>query len=148
MKKRFLCLLIILIACSAAAAEVYKWTDANGVVHYSDTPGNNDVQIVELPNYPAVVSNVPAEQTSMPSTISAQSPTATPQEQQQAIAQQKQQEAYCEQAKANLGLLQETGRRVYTVSTDGQYHYFNDTERQAEIKKTQEQIKELCQPTK
>jgi hypothetical protein len=149
MKKRFLIILTVLIACGATAAEVYKWTDANGVVHYSDAPNNQAAKIVEIPTAPVTTTNTsPAEQpptaTSTPST--SLNTTSTAEEQKQAIAMQKQNEAYCEQAKANLSLLQETGRRVYTVTPKGEYIYFNDEQRATEVKKTQEQIKMFCQP--
>ena len=32
------CLACLLLAATAHAAEVYKWKDANGVTHYSETP--------------------------------------------------------------------------------------------------------------
>lgn len=149
MKKQVVILICGLMASSFTFAEVYKWTDANGVVHYSDTPNNQSAEIVELPQIAPVTTNTgPAQQppteTSTPAT--SLNTTSTAQEQKQAIAQQKQQQAYCEQAKANLSLLQETGRRVYTVTPKGEYVYFNDEQRAAEIKKTQDQIKMFCQP--
>ncbi|NNE61472.1 MAG: DUF4124 domain-containing protein, partial [Woeseia sp.] len=41
---------VVLFLCAAAAsAQVYKWTDADGVVHYSDqpTPGAEIIDIQE-----------------------------------------------------------------------------------------------------
>ncbi|MGC8120793.1 DUF4124 domain-containing protein [Marinobacter sp. VGCF2001] len=35
--KRALCLLFVVVA-SPAAAEIYRWTDASGSIHFSDTP--------------------------------------------------------------------------------------------------------------
>lgn len=34
----------------AAAADVYRWTDKDGKVHYSDTPPNPAVKPIDLPN--------------------------------------------------------------------------------------------------
>jgi hypothetical protein len=38
METRSILLLMALLASAAAIADVYKWTDADGVVHYSDQP--------------------------------------------------------------------------------------------------------------
>jgi glutaredoxin len=36
--RRMLPGLVLLLACCSASAQVYKWTDAQGTVHYTDTP--------------------------------------------------------------------------------------------------------------
>ncbi len=43
--------LLALLAASAAPAQVYRWVDADGVVHYSDTPqpGAEEMQLPESP---------------------------------------------------------------------------------------------------
>ncbi|MES2128545.1 MAG: DUF4124 domain-containing protein [Pseudomonadota bacterium] len=38
MKRHRLALLVLAVAALPAAAQMYKWTDANGKIHYSDTP--------------------------------------------------------------------------------------------------------------
>jgi hypothetical protein len=40
---------VMLFVCTVALATTYRWVDANGVVHYSDTPGPGAKQI-ELPS--------------------------------------------------------------------------------------------------
>lgn len=40
-----LCLLVL--ACSAAAASLYRWVDADGKVHYTDQPPPSDARTVE-----------------------------------------------------------------------------------------------------
>lgn len=48
MHKPFLILTVIILFFSASAmAEIYKWTDANGVVHFEDKPPQN---IAPLPH--------------------------------------------------------------------------------------------------
>lgn len=143
--------LIVFVTCVAVASEIYTWKDGNGVVHYSDVPNGQTSQTVTVTKPPPVVTGTPKvipSQTSLPSTgVGASAPVPTAEEQQQAIAAQKQTEQFCEQAKKNLATLQETGRRVYMVSPNGEYHYFNDQERQDEIKKTQDAIKLNCTKT-
>jgi len=54
--KKYL-LIILCVLASAAFAEVYKWTDANGRVHYGDNPkeGDNAEQVkLQINSYEAV----------------------------------------------------------------------------------------------
>jgi hypothetical protein len=37
------------LACATQAADVYRWVDKDGVVHYSDKPPTPDAQPVQLP---------------------------------------------------------------------------------------------------
>jgi hypothetical protein len=39
--------LVLMLACAAASADVYKWKDQNGVWHYGDKP-KHDAQQVEI----------------------------------------------------------------------------------------------------
>lgn len=47
--KRSLLLLLCLLYASAGHAEVYKWVDADGSVHYGDSPPSGTAKRVELP---------------------------------------------------------------------------------------------------
>lgn len=51
MKKSVVYISLLLI--SAAHANIYKWTDSNGIVHYSDTPQSGATQVVLPPSEPA-----------------------------------------------------------------------------------------------
>jgi hypothetical protein len=42
-------LALLLAAATTSAAEVYRWTDRNRVVHYSDSPPNPDARPARLP---------------------------------------------------------------------------------------------------
>lgn len=46
---RALLVLLMLVAPLAAAAEVYKWVDEKGVVHYTDQPPADDAKPAKLP---------------------------------------------------------------------------------------------------
>jgi hypothetical protein len=47
MKTTLLLLTLLCAAASANAEQVYKWTDAAGIVHYSDSPPPSDAQNVQ-----------------------------------------------------------------------------------------------------
>jgi glutaredoxin-like YruB-family protein len=38
LKKYLLVLIVVLLSCGVSWADIYKWEDENGVVHYTDTP--------------------------------------------------------------------------------------------------------------
>jgi hypothetical protein len=46
---RALVLFLGLFACAGAPAQVYKWTDEKGVVHYGDKPNSPNAKPVTLP---------------------------------------------------------------------------------------------------
>jgi len=53
-------LTVLLFLSSLAAAEVYRWVDEKGVVHYTDTPPAQDAE--EIHSYPELsLENSPAE---------------------------------------------------------------------------------------
>jgi hypothetical protein len=54
METRAIFVLLGLLACGAALAQAYKWTDEDGVVHYSDRPhpGAERVDLVESTRRP------------------------------------------------------------------------------------------------
>ncbi|MBY0544317.1 MAG: DUF4124 domain-containing protein [Gammaproteobacteria bacterium] len=145
MKKTLIIALLSLFTCIALADAVYRWTDANGVVHYSDSPSNQDAQVVNITKPTPVTSNVPQPQISSENSAPSSSSSApSAAETEQAAAAQKQTAAYCAQAKNNLSTLQVTGRRVYTVTPSGQYHYFSEQERQTQIQQIQQNMKLNC----
>lgn len=68
-----LALLMALLAFSASAQEVYKWTDDQGVVHFSDRkPADQSAQSLQLEAAPA---STPAAQAPVPGV--AEEPAAT-----------------------------------------------------------------------
>lgn len=46
---RLLSILLLLMFVLPVQAQVYRWVDANGVVHYTDTPPSKTAKPVELP---------------------------------------------------------------------------------------------------
>jgi glutaredoxin len=45
---KFGCLLFLLVAASPLQAGIYKWVDADGNIHYTDTPPENQQQSLEI----------------------------------------------------------------------------------------------------
>jgi glutaredoxin len=72
-------LLMALLAFSVAAQEVYKWTDDQGVVHFSDRkPADAPAHAVQLEAAPASTAAAAATPTSAPGAQDASAPTRKP----------------------------------------------------------------------
>lgn len=52
---------LVLLAALAAHADVYRWTDDKGVVHYTDKPPSKDAKPVELPQLQTYKPGAPVE---------------------------------------------------------------------------------------
>jgi hypothetical protein len=139
MPRPLLLLILAAIASSSAlAAEVYKWTDAAGVVHYSDTkpPDDAKAQLLTLTSTTTTESDAVAAE-----------PEPEPEEKPAdgALAGSPQRaELRCEQARSNLELLQSK----YTVGLDtgagGQAQVLDDAQRQRQIASAQTLIATYC----
>jgi hypothetical protein len=138
-------LILLTLACTAAGAadkqQVYKWTDASGVVHFTDTPPPRDT-----PNVQSVrmvgggTSTTPTEDaTKAAAPVATASATAsTP-----ANNQPPDEATLCKQSRANLELLQ--GKTpVGIAGTDGKASVLDDKARDAQIANAKLAIARFC----
>ena len=146
----FLLYLMFLFGPATAQAQIYTWTDSQDVVHYSDVPHPNKAgTLVILPLTPyrntssAQNTSVPLKNETTPKTLPSTSEKNTSSTQTMPV-NNPELALYCAQAAQNLTLLQQIDSRVHYVTPDGEYHYLNDSERSAEIKKTQQQLQTYC----
>lgn len=130
---------ILLLLTAHAQAQVYKWTDAQGRVHYSAQPPPG-AQASEIRIAPAPPSAQPAPAAADEvSDTAAESPPENHQDSsQQAIFRQN-----CEIARQNLAVLQDLSVRRF--SEDGEEAiYYSDEQRQAKIEEAQEMVATYC----
>ncbi len=145
MKRTILLLALCLAASTAAAAsgQVYKWTDAQGVVHYSDAPPPTNtqpnVQTVHVTggDRPHAVDGQPDAPADSPTP--APTTTASNQPAGGGDARSK----ACAQAKSNLELLQ-SKFPVSVAGADGKPQALDDKARQAQIADANSQIGLYC----
>ncbi len=154
--------LTCVVATGAAAAEIYKWTDADGRVHYSDAPPPNtrvEKVIIEQP-----IAIVPTAPVSPPSTPTAEQLADRDKEFRQRRAERVQAEqdnerreaaqreadrkGKCELAKRNLDQILTTRQRV-VVAADGSIKVsdeppLNRFHRPVAIGEQEELIKQYC----
>jgi hypothetical protein len=127
--------LIVLLAayCGSAAAEVYRWVDAKGGVHYSDRPDSDQAQPVGIYSRPTNREAV------------AQRTSSEREQRAQVAAQEQEQEAteavsnavnrdvsavraeQCKKAQEQYKVAIES-QRLYRMGKDGERVYLNDAE--------------------
>lgn len=122
---------------ATASAAMYKWTDQEGNVQYSQTPPPEG-DAIEISPPPAVKApaplKAPANRLVEDEENAAEKAPLTPE--QQAVYQRN-----CEAARANLDTYR-TATRVQQA--DGQIVDMNDENRQTKIQQAEEQVKKFC----
>jgi hypothetical protein len=131
-------LLAVALAASGAAAasgEIYRWTDEQGVSHYSDTPPPNQEHVTVKvavaaqpetdldPDEPVETPAAPvAPEPKLPTTLS-----------------------NCETARKNLETFSGEARVVMDRDGDGKPEPLDETQRAAEIARNEELVRIFCE---
>ena len=157
--RQFVLVCALLLACPIAGAATYKWTDADGKVHYSDQPPPASVKDPGTVTKPRASRSTPTPQTdSKP----AAAPTAkTPQEldaefrqrqvqaaekeaeQKKKLAETEDKKKNCEQARANVERL-ESGGRSSRYNDKGEIEYLNDDQIAQELARVRKVADSWC----
>jgi hypothetical protein len=148
--------LVSLIALSVLAgaptpafADLYKWIDASGRTHYSDTPPDDGSKLettATLPRAPmppaagsdkSAVQGSEAKGATRPGEPKATTPANAPatESKEDPAAAEKRRADNCDRLRAEAGVLG-SGNRVFTVDAKGERSYIGDearTTRQAEL---------------
>ncbi len=129
------------LVLAAAQNSVYKWKDAGGAVHYSDAPPPQGTSFTKVKAgiTSAGASATPVEGANDPtSTSAADKDKDKPVDADPSTAKSTQAQAnakLCEQARANVKLLQGSGPLM--ISRDGKQEALPDTGRAGELKRAQ-----------
>jgi len=140
-------LLTLVVASSAFAGEIYKWTDADGNVHYGDRPVSTQSERLNIKSKPTNNANVQAQTQARADTRAkereeaANLPAGPSLEELRAEAQQR-----AEQCTANRAQLQKflTSRRIYREDENGERVYMDEAEMQATRERAENQVEEYC----
>jgi hypothetical protein len=150
--------LLILLVTSVAQGDpgtIYKWTDKEGNVHYTDCPPppGCKAEIIEAPAAPSAKAVEEARQ-QLEKLLSEQEQAAAAQEGER-LERQRQQAAAMEVAvarKRSCILAQQNlhvmlmNWPVYYIDDKGERVFLDDASRKAEIERTRELVKEYCEP--
>lgn len=137
-------LLMLVAAVAPAQADVYRWVDEKGNVHFGDQPTEDTApEEVKVPKY------TPDAHTLERMENQKRYMDARETDREKAAEQKKKDEARakeyadaCEKSRQRLSVL-ESGTRLY-IEKDGERHYLTDEERVAETKETEAKVKEYC----
>jgi len=142
-------MLAVIVANSAFAGDIYKWTDAEGNIHYGDRPVGEQperVAIVSQPTDPARIqaaAQARVESRTAKADAAAEAAAAGPSpEDLQAEADER--AARCTTVKAQMQQLV-TSRRVYREDANGERVYLDESETLAARERVENQIAEFCQ---
>ena len=132
----------------AVAGEIYKWTDAEGNVHYEDRPsGNVPVQRVAIASKntdnAAVQARVTAQREARATDDQVEAEAPPQMSRQEIRAEQAKRKERCDQYRARLETML-ASQRLYREDDAGERVYLDESEIQAAQTRVREQIKEYC----
>ena len=148
MKIIILLLTFILSTQLIANQKIYKWTDANGNVHYSeDKPVDTEVKEIKVntgkSKPKAAEKQTPDEQVSEPKSADELAVDEYNKIEQERVAKLQNQEN-CKVAKKNLATLQKTVRVRKLDPKTGEYIRMDDTQRLNALKSAKKLISDVC----
>ena len=139
--QRLLLVVVLLLLAPLAFAQVYKWTDAGGTVHYSETPPATGT------NYKQIRTSGSAEPLAAPTAPAADTAKAdreTPPAPAKPVADTPENRArLCESLKTNLDALQ--GSTPVVMQQEGKPVALDDDQRKAQLTAAQAQYRQYCQ---
>ena len=131
-------------ALPAAAQQVYKWTDASGSVHYSDTPppkGNTNSKKVTLSGIPQSEA-APARSSATPDSVRERTSGSAEAPAQPVADTPDNRKKLCSTLKGNLDILRD--KKPVVVQEGNQAKVLDDTQRQQQQATAQAQYKQYC----
>jgi hypothetical protein len=141
-------LLGLLIATAAIAADIYKWTDADGNVHYGDRPigqQSERVPIVSRPTDPARIqalsqarADARAQAAEEAAALAAEGPT-----EEELRAEARERAEKCSSYRERLQRFV-TSRRLYREDENGERVYLDEEEMQAARQRVEDQVADYC----
>ncbi|MDR1887816.1 MAG: DUF4124 domain-containing protein [Zoogloeaceae bacterium] len=148
-------LLSVALIPGLGQAEIYKWKDAQGRTVISDTPQPGAGKVETLPSATSIfpgASGAEKNKAEPPPSVADQELEfkKRQQERREAAAKAEQEKAEkatnaenCARAQRTLHTL-ESGARVLTPNEQGGHDYINDQQRQQEIVRARQSVKEWC----
>jgi hypothetical protein len=143
-------LLLVLLAASLpalASTQVYSWTDANGVKHFSDSPPPANVNAQKLKVRGSVTSE--AQPADAAPAADAEKPNSPPPASVQPIARSladspENRDKQCQTAKKNLDILNGSYPVSAPPAADGTARVMDDAARKQATDRAAEQVKFYC----
>ena len=137
--------LALAVPAAALANDIYKWVDANGIVHFGDVPaGNAAVEIVHISSQATDSAAVQARRSAR-ADAAGETPAAEGLTKEELAAQERERAEKCTMYKQRLQQYL-TSRRLYREDENGERVYLDEKEMQAARADVQEKVLEFCEP--
>ena len=147
----------LLIISTNSIAELNKWVDSKGRIHYSDTPPPPDVSATKIKTSSevkdtSISNNADDSSPSVPESLAEQEAKLKKSQLEKKSAAEKtaKEKAYndalsanCERVKANLRVLEE-GLRLVEVDANGEQTFMSDENRKRKLSENQADINKYC----
>ncbi len=135
--RRLLIAAALLLVAPLVAAQAYKWTDANGTVHYSDAPPATGTK------YSKVTTSGTVEPLAAPAPESTTDTSAKPTQDNKPVANTPQNRAeYCAALKGNIDTLKSSSPVV--MEQDGQQKVIDADQRKQQQATAETQYQNFC----
>lgn len=141
-----------LLAAPVMAAQFYKWTDENGVTHYSENPppatakSSSEVKVqTRLPSgTTAATDSLERQREAASKRLSEKTQTETQDTSSTAKSDKSDYAERCRQYKSNLEAMESHGR-VSETNSQGEKRILSDEEKNKRMDETRRQIKAFCE---
>lgn len=140
-------ILSVALASAATASEIYKWTDEDGNVHYTDTPVNESSERLNIASRSTDNDRVQSQtqarfdRQSTAAEAAANAPAGPTQE--ELRAEKKERDEKCSMYQARLTKFTQS-RRIYREDEYGEREYLDEAETQKTRDKAEEMVREYC----
>jgi len=140
-------LLTPFVARGALASEIYKWTDAEGNVHYGDVPVSAQSERLAITSKPTNTAQVQAttqarlDASAKQREEEAKLPAGPTPEELRAEADERAKQCTAHRAQLQKFL---TSRRIYREDENGERVYMDEAEMQATRERAENQVEEYC----
>lgn len=145
-------ILLLALLAAPAGAEIYKWTDAQGEIHYGDQPPSSTtpkpfhLQTSEAAEVRAAEARRQAADQAARKRLEQGKAREAASKQLAANEEEARRKAEnCQRARANLEMLQRANLRLTTVDSQGQTRVLDAAARQAEMERASQAIAENCE---
>jgi catalase len=140
--------LSIAATATAVAGDIYKWTDADGNVHYTDVPVGNAAERVAINSRPTDRARVQQQVQARLDRQAERDEQRAQQESESATAEElrlqaEERDMKCERYKERQDRFDHS-RRLYREDDNGERVYLDELEVQEARDKVQQQVEEFC----
>jgi hypothetical protein len=135
-------ILTILTTSTVWARGAYKWTDADGVVHYSDQLRSDNASVISIPVHEPDESDGADQGAADKSAAGKSDSQKARHDEQSNVDEKKLRKINCAKAKEQLEINQRMTKMYRLV--DGERHYLSELERDEVIKRSHEDVSYWC----